>query len=137
MCTIEAPKEFHVDAPPALCRTPIEVNRSFNILKIYGVHGYCFNLTGLHNGRFPIYEEGAALSRRAEPVDECGPPTDFIDIDLLPLREPEVRKGNVGHVFFGCLSTPEDSSSRILCARVMDGAIQYLSNRLIHNNRSK
>ena len=42
--------------------------------------------------RFPIFEEGAALSRREEVVDAVGPPTDFVDIDLLPLREPEVKK---------------------------------------------
>ncbi|CAM9316812.1 unnamed protein product [Laminaria digitata] len=39
--------------------------------------------------RFPIFEEGAALSRREEAVDAVGPPTDFVDIDLLPLKEPE------------------------------------------------
>lgn len=37
-----------------------------------------------------MYDEGAALSRREEMVDAAGPPTDFVDIDLLPLREPEV-----------------------------------------------
>lgn len=40
--------------------------------------------------RFPIYEEGAAVTRRTEDVDENGPPMDFVDIELLPLREPEV-----------------------------------------------
>lgn len=37
-----------------------------------------------------MYDEGAALSRREEVVDAVGPPSDFVDIDLLPLREPEV-----------------------------------------------
>lgn len=38
-----------------------------------------------------MYDEGAALSRREEAVDPVGPPSDFVDIDLLPLREPEVK----------------------------------------------
>lgn len=42
--------------------------------------------------RFPIYNEGAALSRREEVVDPVGPPSDFVDIDLLPLKEPEVKR---------------------------------------------
>lgn len=39
-----------------------------------------------------MFEEGAALSRRPEIVDEFGPPTDFIDIDILPLKETEVTR---------------------------------------------
>lgn len=31
------------------------------------------------------------MSRREEVVDPVGPPSDFVDIDLLPLREPEVK----------------------------------------------
>ncbi|CAM9441986.1 unnamed protein product, partial [Ectocarpus sp. 8 AP-2014] len=47
--------------------------------------------------RFPIYDEGAALSRREEVVDPVGPPSDFVDIDLLPLKEPEEGR-SMGYV---------------------------------------
>ncbi|CAN0008939.1 unnamed protein product [Ectocarpus sp. 6 AP-2014] len=47
--------------------------------------------------RFPIYNEGAALSRREEVVDPVGPPSDFVDIDLLPLKEPEEGR-SMGYV---------------------------------------
>ncbi|CAM9375864.1 unnamed protein product [Ectocarpus sp. 12 AP-2014] len=47
--------------------------------------------------RFPIYDEGAALSRREEMVDPVGPPSDFVDIDLLPLKEPEEGR-SMGYV---------------------------------------
>lgn len=38
-----------------------------------------------------MFEEGAGITRRAEQVDEFGPPTDFVDIALLPLKDPEVH----------------------------------------------
>lgn len=30
------------------------------------------------------------MTRRTEDVDESGPPMNFVDVELLPLREPEV-----------------------------------------------
>ena len=53
-------------------------------------------IIGCPSTRFPIFEEGAALTRREEAVDAVGPPTDFVDIDLLPLREPEVITAHIG-----------------------------------------
>ncbi|CAM9368319.1 unnamed protein product [Ectocarpus fasciculatus] len=47
--------------------------------------------------RFPIYDEGASLSRKEEVVDPVGPPSDFVDIDLLPLKEPEEGR-SMGYV---------------------------------------
>lgn len=41
--------------------------------------------------RFPMYKEGATVSRTLEEVDETGPAMDFIDVKPLPLKTPEVR----------------------------------------------
>ncbi|CAM9328286.1 unnamed protein product [Hapterophycus canaliculatus] len=46
---------------------------------------------------FPIYDEGASLTRREEVVDPGGPPSDFVEIDLLPLKEPEEAR-SMGYI---------------------------------------